>query len=144
MPNFALVFGTFDLHFFQIWTFVQMALIKAVNILAYTLLPSFTTHANQHTNPPELVNSQWLNVGCFDLWSRSVATLYSTHWPLCSEVINRSSYKRLDHKDRFGPKIIKRLRQQLLKSGLLCVFQDFTEHNHPYCVNVGLMFFTLP
>lgn len=144
MPNFALVFGTFDLHFFQIWAFVQMALIKAVSILAYTLLPSFTTHANQHTNPPELVNGQWLNAGCFDLWSRSVATFCSTHWPLCSVVINRSSYKRLDHKGRFGPKIIKRLKQQLLKSGFLCVFQDFTEHNDPYCMNVGPMFFTLP
>ena len=61
------------------------------------------TRAHTHTHTASgLVNGQWLNVGCFDLWSLSVARLGSAHWPLCSVVQNRPSPRHHEHKGCFG------------------------------------------
>lgn len=67
--------------------------------------PLTNTHTYTYTHIPSgLVNGQWLNVGCFDLRSLSVATLSSTHWLLCSVVINRPSPRHQEHGGRFGQK----------------------------------------
>lgn len=41
-------------------------------------------------------------MGCFDLWSLSVARLRSAHWPLCSVVQNRPSPRHHEHKGCLG------------------------------------------